>query len=104
MIRYQAISTVTLHTGLVQLEPEQARRRGAKLKPVGDDVYEIQAPTQFKRGERFGYDGALPKALAGEILEVKPDYCAPEADRNPDSGAGAEVSAPAVKTKSRRKG
>ena len=60
---------ISIHTGLVQLDEKQAARRSGKLAAVKDrpGVYEIKSPTMFKCGEKFGYDGAISKAMMTEI-------------------------------------
>lgn len=70
MKTYSAAVIVTLSSGRLKLTPDQARTRAHNLTPVNatSGVYEIVKPVQFKRGESFGYDGDIPKAMAGELM------------------------------------
>lgn len=52
---------VTFHTGILLLSPDQARARTRLITPLGDDLYEIKQPVQFKAGEKLGYDGDISK-------------------------------------------
>lgn len=57
---------VNVNSGQVQLTREQAKPRLHNLKPVkvdkdGAGVYSVEQPIQFKRGEKFGYDGQVGK-------------------------------------------
>lgn len=69
MKEYEATASVRLHAGRVRLTPEQHKPRAHALKHVSKDVYELEAPVQFKRGEVFGYDGAVDKVLASQMTE-----------------------------------
>lgn len=58
---------LAVHSGQVTLTAEQAASRRHALKAVevnpktGAGVYEVLQTIQFKRGERFGYDGEVGK-------------------------------------------
>lgn len=62
--RYAEISA-----GKLALTPAQAKSRRHALKPIAADCFEIVAPTGFKHGESFGFDGAIPRGLAVNISE-----------------------------------
>ena len=80
MKNYSAAAVITLASGRVKLTPEQYKTRAHNLMPVNAaaGVYEIVKPVQFKRGESFGYDGILTKAMAGELMT--PEQIRAEAD------------------------
>ena len=76
MNKYQIIeSPIKLHTGLLQLTPEQAKDRMHQLERVEADIYMIKqpvaTPVMFKVGEVIGYDGDIPKALLMNIVEAE---------------------------------
>jgi hypothetical protein len=58
-----------IHTGVLVLNKEQARRRRHNLKSLGKDRYEIVNPVEFKAGEVIGYEGDLPKAMADVMVD-----------------------------------
>lgn len=60
-----------LKTGVVSLEKAQAADRAHALKHIKGTHYELLTPTQFKRGEVFGYEGKLPAAIAAEVVSQK---------------------------------
>lgn len=60
--------------GLVVASPEQARSRAHALKHVEGDTYEVTSQTGFKRGEEFGFDGDMPRALALQVEELEGNY------------------------------
>lgn len=64
-----------VNSGMVEITHEQARARRFALEPLGDDLYRVTQATGFKRGEMFGFDGDMPKALALclEALEPEPE-------------------------------
>jgi len=62
---------VTFHSGILLLTPEQAKARPRVLIPLGDDLYEIKQPTQFKLGEVLGYDGDVSKDMLKFIKSVQ---------------------------------
>lgn len=57
-----------IHSGVLVLDKEQARRRRHNLKPLGKDRYEIINPVEFKAGEVIGYEGDLPKSMADVMV------------------------------------
>jgi hypothetical protein len=66
---YRATAYVTIHGGVLGLDPSQADARMHRLKPLGGNRYEVRDPTvQFKRGEVFGIEGDLPKEM-DQLLE-----------------------------------
>lgn len=60
MKKYTTIMPVTLTSGVIKLNDDQARRRRHMIEEVEGQpgVYKIIAPCRFKVGETFGYDGA----------------------------------------------
>lgn len=93
MRQYEVIGfAAMIHSGRVALDPRQAAARAHAVEAVKGTagVFEVTAPIQFKRGERFGYDGDIPKAMAGEVSAAK----APAA---PEAPAKAAAKAPAKK-------
>lgn len=57
---------LTVNSGQVQLNADQARRRKPFIKPVkvskdGAGVYDVMIPIMFKVGEEFGFDGDVGK-------------------------------------------
>jgi hypothetical protein len=64
MERYEVVAPhVEIHTGILQLSKEQADARAHALDDLGEGLYQIRRPVQFKCGETFGYDGTVNKAL-----------------------------------------
>ena len=64
MRKYEIIGRfIELHEGVVEVTASQAKRRSASLAPIGDDLYRIDNPVQFKVGEVIGIDYDLPKSL-----------------------------------------
>ena len=61
-----------VNSGRVEITPEQARARRFALEPLGDDLYRVTHATGFKRGEVFGFDGDMPKALALCVATAEP--------------------------------
>jgi len=51
MLKYKVLENVVYTTGVIGLDDEQARRRKRKLKKKASGVFEILAPTTFKKGE-----------------------------------------------------
>jgi hypothetical protein len=61
-----AEAVITVNSGKVGLTAEQAKTRLHNLNPSiigrdGSGVYEVRAPIQFKRGEKFDFDGQIGK-------------------------------------------
>lgn len=63
--------SANFHTGVLLLSDEQARARSYALKTLGDGLFEIVSPVQFKRGEVVGFEGPVNKAQLQEIQEIK---------------------------------
>lgn len=86
----KAITTIDLARfsagAVLKLSAEQAAVRKHVLKSIGDDKFETIGPVEFKRGESFGYDGPLSRAMQ-EVMEVDGVAPAPKAvaieDRKP---------------------
>jgi len=58
---------LNVNSGQVALSKEQLAGRlhalrAVKVEKNGAGTYQVQAPIQFKRGERFGFDGEVSKA------------------------------------------
>ena len=80
---YQTLEPITLHSGVVTLSEEQARRRARHLERLatkGKDAnkYRITGAVQFKAGEQLGIEGDLDKYLASRLEDVD----------NPQAGTG----------------
>ena len=99
MKNYSAAAVITLASGRVKLTPEQYKTRAHNLMPVNAaaGVYEIVKPVQFKRGESFGYDGILTKAMAGELMtpeQIRAEaYAKEKEERKAKAKATAEEAA-----------
>lgn len=72
MQRYTTKKTVCLYSGILDLTPQQASSRLHCMDDLGEGLYQIKAPVQFKAGEEIGYDGDLSKELA-ESVEADTD-------------------------------
>jgi hypothetical protein len=82
MKQIEALETVYIGPGTVmKLSREQALARGNRLISKGDDIYESTQHMEFKRGEKFGIEGAIPKTMR-EIVSV--DGAAPVKAKEPD--------------------
>ncbi len=57
-MEYIVIKTLALHTGEIGLSNEQAAPRMHNLKKIGDGLYSILLPVQFKIGEKISLKGA----------------------------------------------
>ena len=93
MKEYKTIQTVDLGSGKIGLSDEQAQPRAGKLKKLKTEkklsssikgvphkeIYEIQAPVQFKRGEIIWLDD-IPKNMVAFLEPVKK----PEPEKDPD--------------------
>lgn len=74
-----AIDVVRFGAGaLLKLKPDQVKTRLHNLKRLEDDVFESTGPVEFKRGESFGYDGPLNRAME-EVMEIDGKRPAPKA-------------------------
>ena len=67
MNKFEAIEAINLHSGNVELDEDQARRRAHNIKEVEEGIFNIINPIQFKIGEKFGYDGEVSKTLAQSL-------------------------------------
>jgi hypothetical protein len=68
MKKYRAVQMITLAAGsVVEFDARQAADRKGRIEPLGDDRYRLMAILQIKAGERFGFDGDLPKAMAEDV-------------------------------------
>lgn len=72
MKKYIVNQAITLRSGVLELCGSQAASRAHKLVSLGDGRYQIQADVQFKAGERIGFDGDLPRALAALMEPEQP--------------------------------
>jgi hypothetical protein len=71
MKTYEVTGTyVSVNSGTLRLKPEQAAARAHALKETGKHLFEVLSPVGFKRGEVFGYDGQINKALLSEVAET----------------------------------
>lgn len=71
-MRYQIIGRfIELHEGLIELDESQASRRGASLTAVGDGLYRINKPVQFKVSEVIGIDYDPPKPLIDFMMPIE---------------------------------
>lgn len=62
---------ININSGLVRFrDDKQASRRAHCLKPVKghEGVFEVTRSFQVKNGERFEYDGEIPKSLAQNVV------------------------------------
>ena len=82
MKTYTTKGVATLGEGILALTPRQAAIRGHALKPLGEGLFEILKPVQFKAGESFGYNLPLPKILA--------DVVATDEDEDEGDGSGGD--------------
>lgn len=67
MKTYMSLQPVTINSGVIQLNGEQAKNRMHNLSHIADDRFDIVRPINFKTGEFFGYDGQLPKSMVSSI-------------------------------------
>lgn len=70
------VVSVTINLGVLELNINQAQRRKHLLKQIGDNLYEVTSPVQFKRGEQFGYGGDVNKSLMSEITPIEEEQAA----------------------------
>lgn len=64
---YMSLQPVTIHSGVIQLNSEQAKSRMHNLSHIADDRFDVVRPINFKTGELFGYEGQLPKSMVSSI-------------------------------------
>ena len=70
MKKYKVIGRyVKFMSGVLELSKEQYGAREHALTPVEgkEDLYQVLKPTGFKKGEEFGYDGKVNKALLKDL-------------------------------------
>ncbi len=70
MKTYTTKTTVRIGEGQLVLNPSQAAARSHALARLGDNVFQIIAPVEFKAGETFGHDLAIPKTIAACLEEA----------------------------------
>lgn len=89
--KLEAIETVRLGPGtIVGLTPDQARTRLHNLTPLKErGVFNTTGPIEFKRGEQFGYEGAISRAM--QEVVVGEGLPAPAAKRSPKPKAGPKA-------------
>lgn len=71
MKTYTTKSTVTIGQGKLGLNLAQASRCGSALADLGDGIFEILSPVQFKAGETFSHDMPIPKTIAHCLEEAE---------------------------------
>ncbi len=64
MKTYTTKTTVRLADGVLSLSPEQVAVRSNALAALGEGLYQVKGPVEFKAGETFGHDQPIPKAIA----------------------------------------
>ena len=65
----EAMEVVTFGVGnVLKLDDKQAGVRKHVLKARGDGVYETTGEVQFKRGEKFGVEGEISKAMLEVVM------------------------------------
>ena len=62
---------ITLYSGRVRLDKTQARAPSHSITLVKDDLYEINGPIGFKRGEVFYFDGEVGKGYTEDVEETR---------------------------------
>jgi hypothetical protein len=78
MKTYTVIAPVRLSTGLIQLTDEQAAARSHGLqKTPAPGLYSIEKTIEFKVGERFAYNGVIPKSMAEAMVVDEANTVAP---------------------------
>jgi len=71
MDKYRVIGrSVNVASGILELSEDQAASRNHSLTSLGEGLYQVDGPVQFKRGEEFGYDGDVNKALMAELEDI----------------------------------
>lgn len=87
MKNFIAKAVVTLAAGsVITLTEKQAKDRLPRLEPLKEKGwYRTRDALQIKAGESFGYEGELPRSIAG--LVEQPKDAKPEA-KAPDPGKG----------------
>lgn len=85
MRQVEAIDVVTFGVGnILRLSPKQAGLRMNFLLAKGDGIFETIGEIQFKRGEKFGVEGEISKAMLESVnIDGKPGKpAAPEKPKN----------------------
>lgn len=69
---YKATSAIVLHSGNVKISDDQFKRRRHALKELEDKGHYsiVPGPVTFKAGEKFGYDGEIPKGLWDAVADA----------------------------------
>lgn len=68
MKRYTVISgPITIFSGILEMDERQASARSYAVTPLGEGLFEVVSPVQFKNGEEFGYDGDVNKSLLQQL-------------------------------------
>lgn len=86
---------VAVHSGVVELDAQQAATRRHALSAIevrkdGSGFYQVRQTIQFKRGERFGYDGEVSKS--GDLRDAEAERIAiAEAAKKSAEAAAAET-------------
>lgn len=57
-------------TGSLRLSEKQYESRRHCLKPLGEGIFEISTPVEFKQNEVVEYDGEVNKAFLQDITPV----------------------------------
>lgn len=64
-MKYTVMAAITLHAGAqIIMSEAQALRRKHMVQHLGDNLYEVRLPVQFKAGEVIETDQELPKHMA----------------------------------------
>lgn len=71
MNRYQAVDTVYLYDGVIDLSNDQLATRRHLLIDAPGGGHKIIGQVCLKRGEEFGYDGTVSKSLADKVEVIK---------------------------------
>lgn len=75
--------------GTLKLAKPQAALRAHALKELGNGLYEVVTPVQFKRGEQFGWAGEGNKLLLQDITPAEAPAKAEKATKTAQSAAAA---------------
>jgi hypothetical protein len=73
-----------VNSGRIALSRTQYEARRHNLEPAGDGIYKVRSPIQFKRGEIFGYDGEVNKALLQHLEPTDKPTDKPRKPKNRD--------------------
>ena len=97
MSKYIVTARLRLVCGVLILSAEQANPRAHALKPLGKNRFEIINPVEFKVGEKIGYEGDLPKALADNLTSMEGAEKAAKKAAEAEDRAKSKAEAEAVK-------